>query len=129
MIYLDSCLLIYAVEQPAGLGGRVLARMSTSPLEIFVVSALTRLECLVGPIRSANLALENHYLSVFSQLRLLPVDDAVWRSATAIRARHLLKTPDAIHLACAQHHRCHALWTNDNRLSRCATGFAVNILG
>jgi predicted nucleic acid-binding protein len=41
----------------------------------------------------------------------------------------LLRTPDGLHLACAQHHRCAELWTNDDRLTRASHGLASNVLG
>jgi hypothetical protein len=33
-----------------------------------------------------------------------------------------------LHLATAQHHRCDALWTNDDRLLQASHGLARNIL-
>lgn len=48
--------------------------------------------------------------------------------AAHLRAHFGLKTPDALHLAAAQHHRCQALWTNDERLSKAGHGLAVNVL-
>lgn len=38
--------------------------------------------------------------------------------ATELRARHGLKTPDALHLAAAIACGCNELWTNDGRLTR-----------
>jgi predicted nucleic acid-binding protein len=45
-----------------------------------------------------------------------------------VRCRFGLKIPDALYLACAQHHRCDALWTNDDRLTRVSNGMARNVL-
>jgi predicted nucleic acid-binding protein len=39
-----------------------------------------------------------------------------------------LRTPDALYIACAQHHRCDALWTNDDRLTSVSLGLAINVL-
>jgi len=50
---------------------------------------------------------------------------AVYDGAAELRARYGLRTPDALHLACAQHHGCQALWTNDDRLARASHGLAV----
>ncbi len=60
---------------------------------------------------------------------MLDMPEIVYLQAAEIRARFGLKTPDALHLACAQHHRCDALWTNDDRLARASHGLARNILG
>ena len=54
--------------------------------------------------------------------------EPVYPQAAMLRARFSLKTPDALHLACAQHHRCMALWTNDNRLAQASHGLPRNIL-
>jgi len=46
-----------------------------------------------------------------------------------LRVRFGLRTPDALHLSCAQYHRCDELWTNDGRFSRASGGLARNVLG
>jgi predicted nucleic acid-binding protein len=48
--------------------------------------------------------------------------------AAELRGRFGLKTLDALHLSCAQHHGCRALWTNDNGLEQASHGLARNIL-
>ena len=58
----------------------------------------------------------------------LAMPEAVYRNGAILRARFGLRTPDALHLACAQHHGCQALWTNDERLTRAGLGLAKNIL-
>lgn len=45
-----------------------------------------------------------------------------------LRARHGLRTPDALHRAVAQLAGCDELWTNDNRLAAAAEGLAVNVV-
>jgi len=49
-------------------------------------------------------------------------------NAARPRASFGLKTPDALHLARAQRHRCTELWTNDGCLARASHGLAKNIL-
>jgi predicted nucleic acid-binding protein len=44
-----------------------------------------------------------------------------------LRPRFALRTSDAPHLSCAQHHGCQALWTNDERLTRASHGLAVKV--
>jgi uncharacterized protein len=90
---------------------------------------LVLLECLVAPIRDGNLVLQQYYEHAFAQLEVLPLSTAVFTQAAHLRARFGLKTPDALHLACAQHHGCTALWTNDDRLAQAAHGLAVKIGG
>ena len=51
--------------------------------------------------------------------------DAVFELAATLRARHDLKTPDALHLAAAIHHGCDELWTNDHRFDRASTDITI----
>ena len=128
LIYLDSCLIIYAVEQNPQWAPAIDAAMSKAAPEGFAISGLTKMECLVKPIRSANLVLQRQYEQNLGTYHLLPATEAVFLLAAQLRARFGLKTPDALHLACAQLHGCDALWTNDDRLTKAGHGLALNIL-
>ncbi|WIG54259.1 MAG: hypothetical protein OJF61_000045 [Rhodanobacteraceae bacterium] len=68
--------------------------------------------------------MQQEYTELFATFTGLPISEPVYLQAAHLRARFGLKTPDALHLACAQHHRCEALWTNDNRLARASHGLA-----
>ena len=72
--------------------------------------------------------LERASSQLFYQSALLPLPDPVYLHAARLRAHFGLRTPDALHLACAQHHGCDALWTNDDRLAQASHGLAFNIL-
>lgn len=129
LIYLDACLLIYAFENHPLHGTRVRQRLASAAAEALAISPLVQLECLVGPMKTGNLVLQNYYEEGLRRLVNLPLPEAVFLQAARARAQFGLKTPDAIHLAAAQHHRCAALWTNDDRLAQAGHGLAVNILG
>jgi predicted nucleic acid-binding protein len=58
----------------------------------------------------------------------LDLPEQVYLQAAQLRARFGLKTPDALHLACAQYHRYDALWTNDDRLAQASQGLALRIV-
>lgn len=128
LIYLDSCLIIYAVEQNPQWVPAIERAMATVAPEGFAISGLTKVECLVKPIRTANLTLQRQYEQNLGTYNLLPVTETVFLLAAQLRARFGLKTPDALHLACAQYHGCDALWTNDDRLTQAGHGLAANIL-
>lgn len=128
LIYLDSRLVIYAIENHPALASRLLKAMSGHPPEGFATSSLVRLECLVGPMRTEDLGLQRRYEAGLNELVQLALPESVYVSAARLRARFNLKTPDALHLACAQHHGCMALWTNDDRLAQAGHGLAVNVL-
>ena len=125
MIYLDSCLVIYLVERHP-IWGAPVARAVLAELD-FAVSPLVKCECLIEPIRLGSAVLEREYAELFEEFALLDMPEQVFLEAAGLRARSSIKLPDALHLACARHHRCDALWTNDDRLIRIAPGLARNI--
>ncbi len=127
LIYVDSCLVIYAVENHPDKAATLRALMSTLPADSLAVSPLVTLECLIKPLRLGDHALERRYQAALREFVQLPLPEPVFVSAARLRSRFNLKTPDAIHLACAQLHDCEQLWTNDNRLAQSAHGLAVNV--
>ena len=128
LIYLDACILIYAIERDPVYGVRTLAALASKPTGGFAISPLTKLECLVKPLKTGDLVLQRYYEAALTQLVLLPMTEDVFLQAAQLRARFSLKTPDALHLACAQHHGCEALWTNDERLAVAGHGLALDLL-
>lgn len=128
LIYLDACLLIYAIERDPVFGQRTLAALASKPDETFAISPLTKLECLVKPHKDGDLVLQQYYETALGQLVQLPMTEPIFLQAAQLRARFGLKTPDALHLACAQHHGCEALWTNDERLAVAGHGLAHDML-
>ncbi len=128
LIYLDSCLLIYAIENHPVWFTPVRDALARQPEQQFAISPLVKVECLVKPIRQGDLALQQRYQAGMTQFAQLALTEAVFLQAAQLRARFNLKTPDALHLACAQHHGCTALWTNDDRLAQAAHGLARNVL-
>lgn len=124
LIYLDSCVLICLVERRSRLGEGVRQAMRKASQKLFCVSPLVKLECMVGPIKSADPVSQRAYMDTFDNLETLSMPEPVYLQAAQLRARFGLRTGDALHLACAQHHRCEALWTNDNRLAEASHGLA-----
>jgi uncharacterized protein len=124
LIYLDSCIMIYLVENHPLWAHRIQAKMAEQDPAAFAISSLVKLECLVKPLQSGDLVLQKRYTSVFEQLAQLSMSDEVFLQAAQLRSRFGLKTPDALHLACAQSHDCRSLWTNDERLSQASHGLA-----
>ncbi|WP_448002651.1 type II toxin-antitoxin system VapC family toxin [Agromyces bauzanensis] len=129
MIYLDSCVLIYAVEDHDERGDRVRRRMVEAGGQTLAISPLVMQECLVGPLKEENLALHDHYLRAFEQLELIGLGVPEFVRAAELRARTGLRTPDALHLAAAQLSGCDELWTNDARLREASRGLALDIIG
>jgi predicted nucleic acid-binding protein len=128
LIYLDACLVIYLTERHPQWGERVAHAMMQTPDARFGISPLVKCECLVGPIKRGDPVSRQVYTEQFDRFVSLTMPEPVYLLAAELRALFGLKTPDALHLACAQHHRCEALWTNDERLTRVSHGMARNML-
>jgi len=127
VIYLDSCIVIYAVEDDSARGQAVRQRLADAGDEAVAITPLVMLECLVSPLRDDDLALVDHYRHAFEQFRVLDSGIPEHLRAAELRARQGLRTPDAIHLATAQLNGCRELWTNDSRLAAASHGLAVNV--
>lgn len=128
LIYFDSSLLIYLQEQHPRFGPPVSAALAREEEARFAISPLVKLECLVAPRKRGDPVLQRAYEALFLRFESLAMPETVFLQAGELRAHFSLRTPDALHLACAQHHGCDALWTNDDRLARAAHGLARNII-
>lgn len=128
LIYLDACLLIYAIEEHPLWAGNVRNAITSEPDARFAVSPLIKMECLVKPLRTGDIAMQRRYEAGLNEFVQLPMIETIFLQAAMLRARFGLKTPDALHLACAQHHGCTALWTNDDRLAQAGHGLVRNVL-
>lgn len=127
MIYLDSCILIYAVEDAGPRGDAV--RRALREVDVAVASSPLALhECLVLPARERNPELRDRYLALFERMETVALDAAAFIRSAELRADFGLKTPDALHLAAAQLSGCTELWTKDKRLAAASHGLAVDIL-
>lgn len=130
LAYLDSCMIIYALEDDPRFGAAArsaLAALKQQRLQP-VISALVRLECLVHPMaqkQSEQLHRYHGFLQLFPQL---PIQDSTFDLATELRAEHGLRTPDALHLATALSHGCQSLITNDQRFTRATSTLEIRCL-
>lgn len=127
MIYLDSCILIYAIESFDSEGEGVRATLAATR-DTAAVSPLVLHECLVKPLRDHNWELRDRYMEAYAQFHTIALDLDVFTRAAELRAASGMKTPDALHVAAAQSAYCAELWTNDHRLASATHGLAVNVL-
>lgn len=127
LIYLDACIVIYFVEEHPLWYPRTSAAIAGAAAGRLAISPLVKCECLVKPLRQHDRGLEKLFQDAFDGFDLLDMPQTVFLGAAKLRAEFGLKTPDALHLACAQHHGCHELWTNDGRLNKASHGMARNI--
>jgi predicted nucleic acid-binding protein len=112
-LYLDSCVLIYALDGAEHLRRHALQQLERYGDADWVISDLVRMECLVGPLRSADQIRLLAFRSFFSDCTVVPLHPEVMERAAELRASTRLQTADAIHLAAAVHWGCDALLTND----------------
>jgi uncharacterized protein len=127
-VYLDSCIVIYLLEEHPQFSGTVRHAFETAEDRQFYISPLVELECLVVPLRNGNTSIIQRYESFFQQQIILDIEPSIYRFAAKLRSCHHLKTPDALHLAIAHHYECVELWTNDNRLNEAAANNVINVL-
>ncbi|NJO50173.1 MAG: type II toxin-antitoxin system VapC family toxin [Leptolyngbyaceae cyanobacterium RM2_2_4] len=118
---LDTAPLIYFIEQNEiylDLVRAFFQAMNQGEFRV-VTSTLTLTEVLVHPIRAGNIKLAAQYREIISDqanLTALPVSFEIAETAAHIRARHNLRTPDAIQIATAIRGRASFFLTNDVRL-------------
>jgi len=73
------------------------------------------------PLAKGNTDYEKAYVEMLinsNGIDLIPVSIAIARHAAQLRARHNLRTPDAIHVATALEAGCQAFLTDDLGLKR-----------
>ncbi|MDR2165218.1 MAG: type II toxin-antitoxin system VapC family toxin, partial [Zoogloeaceae bacterium] len=124
MLYLDSCVVIDYVERHPSFFARIKEQISAAETRT-AVSDLTRLECLVQPLRQADAIRLKRFRLFFGapDLTVINMTPDVFDLAAELRARHALKTPDALHLAAAIEGGCDEFWTNDSRLDAAADAY------
>lgn len=128
LVYLDACVVIYLIENASPYSELTRQFLARNGDAILCVSPLVRMEVIVKPLRESASALVSDYEDFLAAQRWLAIGDNIFDRALQLRARHGLKTPDALHLATAFHHGCMEIWTNDDRLNRAAGSMAVNVL-
>ncbi len=86
-----------------------------------VTSGITLTEILTLPLRLNKLKLVNTYEEILLKskgFQTTPISIKICRTAAELRARHNLKTPDALQIAAALEVQCDAFLTNDSGLKR-----------
>jgi predicted nucleic acid-binding protein len=119
---LDTGPLIYYIEEHPAFLARIKPFFEAAERNDFriVTSFVMLLEVLVHPLREGRPELADEYRSILLQspaLTAIPLDEGIAEGAAELRARHNLRTPDAIQIATAI--RSGASWflTNDAELT------------
>ena len=132
--FFDASALIYLIEarEPfaSTLRQALAALADVHPGMPVALSRLTWLACRVGPLKSGDAATLARYDTFFARPDLIWValGRDVVELATAVRARHGLRTPDALQAACClQLGAEHLLLTGDTTFTR-VSGLRVRVL-
>jgi predicted nucleic acid-binding protein len=131
ILFLDTNILIYPVEGHVAFGLPTQIRLASARAagDTLMISDLTRMECLVGPLRVGDTAREAAFRAVFAtpDIQVVPITPAVCDRAARIRATHHFKPIDSLQLAAAVEHGANVFLTNDVRLHS-YTGLTVEVL-
>jgi predicted nucleic acid-binding protein len=132
-VLIDSGVWIYHFEQHPEFG-----KAATEVIESLeeghfrgVVSELTLLELTVRPLQLGRQDVADEYellLSYFPNVELEPVTKEVLLEAAALRARHRLRTPDAILMATGIRSGATAAVTNDDGWKVVGAGIEIMLL-
>ena len=118
IVGLDTGPLIYFIEEHAENLARVAPFFEAADRGEFrvVTSLVTLVEVRVHPLREGQHDLAQQYRDLLLQsenLRAVPLDESIAEQAAELRARHKLRTPDAIQLATALRSGASWFFTND----------------
>jgi uncharacterized protein len=128
MIYLDSCIVVYWVENHSVFAPRIEQRVLQVTSVEFAISPLVMAEVLVTPFRQHNVVLIERYKAFFENCVVLSMPETIFVETARLRATFSsLKMPDALHLATARFHQCEVFWTNDEHLQRIIGDYIVNV--
>lgn len=132
--FFDASALIYLLEGKEPFATRVRVQMTAlqqaHPRIRVALSRLSWLECRIGPMKAGDPARLAAFDAFFSlpDLTWVELGREVVELATAIRARHGLRTPDALQAACClQLGPQHVLLTGDKSFER-VQGLKVIVL-
>lgn len=119
IVFLDTNIVIYTVEQNPVFGHKARTRLATARLagDTLMISDLTRMECLVGPLKSGNAMVARDFHTFFGVTNVAAIIAEVCDRAAHVRATYNFKPMDALQLAAAVEHRANVFLTADSRLN------------
>ncbi len=119
----DAMLFVYHFEDNPEFGSRAaeIFQGAEDGRHQLVTSVLSLMEVLVIPKRHGMTTLAQRYREIFESfpnLKVLPIDEAIVETASDLRAKYNLRTPDSLHLATAIRGGADAFLSNDKALQR-----------
>lgn len=118
IVGLDTGPLIYYIEEHPTFFPRVVPFFEAAARGEFrlVTSLVTLIEVLVHPLREGRSDLARQYREILlesANLTVVPLDERIAEQAAELRARHKLRTADAIQVATALHSSAGWFFTSD----------------
>ncbi|GHT70251.1 PIN domain nuclease [Bacteroidia bacterium] len=120
-IFLDTAPLIYYIEDHpyfAPLLNELILLKGKEKCQ-FISSVITLAEVLVLPIREKKTDLAQKYEAILTgskSIEMVDINVKIAKTTAQLRAKYILKTPDAIQLASAIHYSADYFLTNDKHL-------------
>jgi len=131
-LFLDTAPLVYFIEKNIryhSIIKPVISQIDALETEA-ITSTITLMEVLVHPFRDGNTKLANKYKAILLASKGLityEISHTISQQAAMLRAKQKWKTPDAIQLATALHHKADYFLTNDSALRK-VNGLKVLVL-
>ena len=122
-VFLDTAPLIYFIEKNHryhSIIKPVIVQIDAQETK-GLASTITLLEVLVHPLREGDTLLTQKYKDILLASKGLmthEISHSISERSALLRAEHELKTPDAIQIATAIHHKADFFLTNDYRLEK-----------
>lgn len=122
-VFLDTAPLIYFIEKNHryhSIIKPVIVQIDTQETK-GLASTITLLEVLVHPLREGDTLLTQKYKDILlasKGLMTYEISHSISEKSALVRAEHELKTPDAIQVATAIHHKADFFLTNDHSLEK-----------
>ena len=119
----DTSPIIYLIEMHPkydGLVAEIFHRIDQG-ISTGFTSAITLTEVLTQPLKQGQVHLQKEYRDLLlhsANFYTLSVNAEIAEQAAILRARHGLRTPDALQLAVAKTANCQVFLTNDKALKR-----------
>jgi len=119
----DTAPIIYFVEANAiydSLVTQIFERVESGNIT-GTTSVISLCEVLVHPIRNQNTNLQKRYREILQNspnFYTENINSSIAETAARLRARHNLRTPDALQIATALENGCDAFLCNDKNLKR-----------
>lgn len=120
LLLVDSAPIIFRLEGHPKYARRyeaMFARHDAGEL-LLAVTTIAIAEVLTGPLGGGEEALAKRYRSVLESWRVVELTTEIAETAARLRARHMLKLPDAIQLASALSINADALVTHDRDFAK-----------